>query len=174
MWRSTPIENRFLTICIIIFQYWYYFCFCIWRKQECKSSDWRYIETNSWSLSFTTSRYCYWCSWREGDCQGLGLPKKVFSTEHWTNDVFEEGTDWSVDVIVGGTCQFCHVILKDDIMKLSPKPEVGEQMWLDKFARNKNKKYLNWNSISFSSRLACQIRVVKEMNGTTIFVVILL
>ena len=77
-------------------------------------------------------------------------------------------------MIVGGTCQFCHVILKDDIFKLSPKPEIGEQMWLDKIARNKNKKCLNWKSIRCSSRLACQIRVIKEMNGTTVFVVILL
>ena len=78
-----------------------------------------------------------------------------------------------VDVIVGGACQFCHVILKDDICKLSRKPEIGEQMWLDKIARNKNKKCVSWKFIIYSSRLACQIRVIKEMNGTTVFVVIL-
>ncbi|KNB42234.1 2FE-2S ferredoxin [Blastocystis sp. subtype 4] len=76
-------------------------------------------------------------------------------------------------LLEGGACQFCHVILKDDIFKLSPKPEIGEQMWLDKIARNKNKKCVSWKFIIYSSRLACQIRVIKEMNGTTVFVVIL-
>ncbi|KAK8804796.1 hypothetical protein WA171_006763 [Blastocystis sp. BT1] len=130
MWRSTPIDNSI--------EITFAFASGENRKVKARIGD---------TLKQTAEAYHLPL---RGDCQGLGLPKKVFKVEHWSDDVFTEG----------GACQFCHVILKDDIFKLSPKPEIGEQMWLDKIARNKNK----------NSRLACQIRVIKEMNGTTVFV----
>ncbi|KAK8809975.1 hypothetical protein WA538_003527 [Blastocystis sp. DL] len=86
----------------------------------------------------------------QGDCHGLGLPKKVFKMEKWSKDTFDGE----------GMCKFCHVVLRDDVLEAVQKPEVGEQMWLDSIAMNKNK----------NSRLACQIRVIKEMDGTTVFV----
>ena len=68
-------------------------------------------------------------------------------------------------------CKFCHVVLRDDVLEAVPKPEVGEQMWLDSIAMNKNKKCVCGSCFMCSSRLACQIRVIKEMDGTTVFVV---
>lgn len=67
-------------------------------------------------------------------------------------------------------CKFCHVVLRDDVLEAVPKPDVGEQMWLDSIAVNKNKKRVCGVCLMGSSRLACQIRVVKEMDGTTVFV----
>ena len=71
---------------------------------------------------------------------------------------------------VEGMCKFCHVVLRDDILEAVPKPEVGEQMWLDCIAVNRNKKFAFGIYVTISSRLACQIRIVKEMDGTTVFV----
>lgn len=42
-------------------------------------------------------------------------------------------------------CKFCHVIVKDDVLKGSPSPSAGEQMWLDHIAVNRNKKCV-WHS----------------------------
>ena len=65
-----------------------------------------------------------------GDCNGTSLPRKVFKVEHYTKDVFQQEKN----------CDFCHVILDDGIMDKVQKPEVGEQLWLDKFLLNPNKK----------------------------------
>ena len=39
-------------------------------------------------------------------------------------------------------CKFCHVIVTDNMLELSPKPKEGEEMWLNNIAVNKNKKYV--------------------------------
>ena len=76
----------------------------------------------------------------------------------------------SLSCHVEGMCKFCHVVLRDDVLEAVPKPEVGEQMWLDSIAVNKNKKCISLMCVMGSSRLACQIRIIKEMDGTTVFV----
>ena len=48
---------------------------------------------------------------------------------------------------LGGMCKFCHVIVKDDTLELSPKPNEGEEMWLSHIAVNKNRKYVEWDTI---------------------------
>ena len=85
-----------------------------------------------------------------GDCHGLSLPQKVFNTEKWASDTYEKGE----------RCQFCHVVLTDSVIEKIPEPGIGEQMWLEKIVRNRNK----------NSRLACQIQVSEAMKDTTIFV----
>lgn len=62
----------------------------------------------------------------------MGLPRKVFSKEHWTKDVFDKE---------GRNCQYCHVVLEDAIMDKVSKPEVGETMWLEKWLVNRAKKF---------------------------------
>ena len=108
-----------------------------------------------------------------GDCHGLGLPKKVFKMEKWSKDTFDGGVFLFRSCHVEGMCKFCHVVLRDDVLEAVQKPEVGEQMWLDSIVMNKNKKCVCVLCLICSSRLACQIRVIKEMDGTTVFVVVL-
>ena len=87
-----------------------------------------------WSASFTFIL---------GDCKGFGLPRKVFNMEHFTKDIMAEGIFKSNRLSsLGGMCKFCHVIVKDDMLELSPKPNEGEEMWLSHIAVNKNKKYV--------------------------------
>lgn len=67
-----------------------------------------------------------------GNCQGLGIPNKVFNMEKWSKDTFQQGD----------RCQFCHVVLSESLSSKIPAPKVGEQMWLDNIARSKSKQYL--------------------------------
>lgn len=69
---------------------------------------------------------------RLGNCKGTGLPRQVFSQEHYTKDVFNKE---------GVSCEYCHVVLEDSVMNQIKKPEVGEQLWLDHQLINRNKKY---------------------------------
>lgn len=95
-----------------------------------------------------------------GTCHGMEIPRKVFKQEVFTKDVFREM----------GHCPFCHIVLSDSVMESVRAPESGEQMWLDKICVNRNKKWDFCVELRGSSRLACQVQVTKEMDGSTVFV----
>ena len=90
----------------------------------------------------------------------MEIPRKVFKQEVFTKDVFREM----------GHCPFCHIVLSDSVMESVRAPESGEQMWLDKICVNRNKKWGFCVELRGSSRLACQVQVTKEMDGSTVFV----
>ena len=98
-----------------------------------------------------------------GNCNGTEIPKKVFNKEMFTKDVFHER----------GHCAFCHIVLDDSVMQTIKAPESGEKMWLETMCMNRNKKWMNRMGIICSSRLACQVPITKEMQGTTVFVPII-
>lgn len=100
-------------------------------------------------------------SFHEGDCNGTGLPKQVFSREHWTKDVFNKE---------GVYCKYCHVVLEDSVMDTIKTPDVGEKLWLDHHLLNRNKKYSLVVHSKHSSRLACQVEVTRDFDGKVVFV----
>ncbi|KAK8801811.1 hypothetical protein WA538_005647 [Blastocystis sp. DL] len=85
-----------------------------------------------------------------GDCHGAGLPRAVQRTKGWKEETFGEGP----------SCSFCHVVPSIELSKVLPAPEENEKVFIEKVPIGKTER----------SRLACQVKVTKEMEGGVFFI----
>ena len=71
---------------------------------------------------------------------------------------------------IGPACSFCHVVLSSELFNVVPKDKPEEQAWIEKVPIGKEERYYLSVSLKCSSRLSCQIKVSKEMDGGVIYV----
>ena len=73
---------------------------------------------------------------------------------------------------LGPLCCNCHVVISNEYKDKIPAPSAEEQTQIDRIILEKHEKYLLWFSslMRFSSRLGCQVKLTKELDGMAVFV----
>ncbi|CAN0072432.1 unnamed protein product [Discosporangium mesarthrocarpum] len=87
----------------------------------------------------------------DGPCSGLGAPTAVLRSETWTEDVFGEGPK----------CYCCHVMIPEEFQQKMDPPFQGELELLEQ---------LDDLNAPGASRLGCQVKLTKELDGITVFI----
>ena len=72
--------------------------------------------------------------------------------------------------VLGPSCSFCHVVPSIELSKVLPAPEENEKVFIEKVPIGKTERCVLCFAFTFSSHLACQVKVTKEMEGGVFFV----